>query len=229
MMGTGMQKLIVVGTVVAALALVGPAFGKPALPEGYQLPSAEPGVWSPMAVKALGLRGEAMAQHYESVTGYTPQALQALGERGQAMSRYFEESTGFTPQALQALAEQSKGTARFSGVSGYTPQAVQALGERGEAMARFSGTTIVSQPANQRQLERLAAMDAHQRQAEPVLGGLDANQRQVEPSQPVVVSGDGTSLEWRSVGIGAGTVALIAALGLAGVLGIRVRSTVAHP
>jgi hypothetical protein len=205
MMGTGMHKLIVVGTVVAALGLVGPAFGKPALPEGYQLPSAEPGVLSPMAVKALGERGEAMTRYYESVTGYTPQALQALGDRGQAMARYFEESTGFTPQALQALAERSKGTFH-------------------------AGTTIVSsQPTNQRQLERLAAIDAHQRQVEPVVGGLDANQRQVEPSQPVVVSGDGTSLEWRSVGIGAGTVALIAALGLAGVLGIRVRSTVAHP
>jgi hypothetical protein len=206
MMGTGMHKLIVVGTVVAALGLVGPAFGKPALPEGYQLPSAEPGVWSPMAVKALGERGEAMTRYYESVTGYTPQALQALGERGQAMSRYFEESTGFTPQALQAIAEQSKGTARF-----------------------HAGAAISPQVTNQRQLERLAAIDAHQRQVEPVTGGLDANQRQVEPSQPVVVSGDGTSLEWRSVGIGAGTVALIAALGLAGVLGIRVRSTVAHP
>ena len=180
-MGTGMHKLIFVGTVVAALALVGPAFGKPALPEGYQLPSAQPGVWSPAAVQAVGQRGEAMA--------------------------------------------------RFYGVSsGYTPQAVKALGERGESQAGFYGLPIVSsQVANQRQLERLAALDANQRQAEPVVGALDANQRQVEPSQPVVVSGDGTSLEWRSVGIGAGTVALIAALGLAGVLGIRVRSTVAHP
>ena len=186
-MGTGMQKLIVIGTVVAALGLVGPAFGKPALPEGYQLPSAQPGVLSPM-------------------TPYTPQALQALGERGEAMAQFYGAS------------------------SGYTPQAVKALGERGEAQARFYGPAIVSsQVANQRQLERLATIDAHQRQAEPVAGGLDANQRQVEPSQPVVVSGDGTSLEWRSVGIGAGTVALIAALGLAGVLGIRGRSTLAHP
>ena len=205
-MGTGMQKLIVIGTVVAALGLVGPAFGKPALPEGYQLPSAQPGVLSPMAVKALGERGEAMARYYESVTPYTPQALQALGERGEAMAQFYGAS------------------------SGYTPQAVKALGERGEAQARFYGPAIVSsQVANQRQLERLATIDAHQRQAEPVAGGLDANQRQVEPSQPVVVSGDGTSLEWRSVGIGAGTVALIAALGLAGVLGIRGRSTLAHP
>jgi hypothetical protein len=176
-----MHKLIVIGTVVAALGVVGPAFGKPALPEGYQLPSAQPGVWAPAAVQALGLRGEAMARHYEAATSYTPQAVQALGERGQAMGRFY-------------------------------------------------GTTIVSsQLTNQRQLERLAAIDAHQRQVEPVAGGLDANQRQVEPSQPVVVSGEGTSVDWRSVGIGAGTAALIAALGLAGVLGIRVRSTVAHP
>jgi hypothetical protein len=190
MMGTGMQKLIVVGTVVAALGLVGPAFGKPALPEGYQLPSADPGAWSPIAVKALGERGEAMARFYEQSTGYSPQALQALGERGQAMARYFEESTGFTPQALQALAEQSKGT--------------------------YAGAAIVSpQVANQRDLERLSA--------------LDANQRQVEPSRPVVVSGNGSSFDWGTVGIGAGTAALIAALGLAGILGIRARSTVAHP
>jgi len=205
-MGTGMHKLIFVGTVVAALALVGPAFGKPALPEGYQLPSAQPGVWSPAAVQAVGQRGEAMARFYGVSSAYTPQAVKALGQRGEAMARFYGVS------------------------SGYTPQAVKALGERGETQAGFYGLPIVSsQVANQRQLERLAALDANQRQAEPVVGALDANQRQVEPSQPVVVSGDGTSLEWRSVGIGAGTVALIAALGLAGVLGIRVRSTVAHP
>ena len=61
-MGTGMHKLIVIGTVVAALGLVGPAFGKPALPEGYQLPSAEPSAYSPQAVKALGERGQLEAQ-----------------------------------------------------------------------------------------------------------------------------------------------------------------------
>jgi hypothetical protein len=179
-MGTGMQKLVVIGAVVGALAVVAPAFGKPALPEGYKLPSAQPGVWSPAAVQALGLRGEAMA--------------------------------------------------RFYGVSsGYTPQAVKALGERGEAQARFYGPAIVSsQVANQRQLERLSALDANQRQVEPVTA-LDANERQVEPSQPVVVSGNGSSFDWGTVGIGAGTAALIAALGLAGILGIRGRSTVAHP
>jgi len=166
-MGTGMHKLIVIGTVVAALGLVGPAFGKPALPEGYQLPSAEP-------------------------SAYSPQAVKALGERGQAMARFYGESTG------------------------YTPQAVKALGERGESQAGFYGLPIVSsQVANQRQLERLSA--------------LDANQRQVEPSQPAVVSGNGSSFDWGTVGIGAGTAALIAALGLAGILGIRGRSTVAHP
>jgi hypothetical protein len=133
-------------------------------------------------------------------------AVKALGERGQAMARFHGES------------------------SGYTPQAVKALGERGETQAGFYGLPIFStQVANQRDLERLSALDANQRQAEPVVGALDANQRQVEPSQPVVVSGDSTSIEWRSVGIGAGTVALIAALGFAGVLGLRGRSTVAHP
>jgi len=179
-MGTGMHKLIVIGTVVAALGLVGPAFGKPALPEGYQLPSAEP-------------------------SAYSPQAVKALGERGQAMARFYGESTG------------------------YTPQAVKALGERGESQAGFYGLPIVSsQVANQRQLERLSALDANQRQVEPVTA-LDANERQVEPSQPAVVSGNGSSFDWGTVGIGAGTAALIAALGLAGILGIRGRSTVAHP
>jgi hypothetical protein len=204
-MGTGMQKLIVVGAVVGALAMVAPAFGKPALPEGYKLPSAQPGVWSPAAVQALGLRGEAMARFYGVSSGYTPQAVKALGERGEAMARFYGVS------------------------SGYTPQAVKALGERGEAQAGFYGLPIVSsQVANQRQLERLSALDANQRQVEPVTA-LDANERQVEPSQPVVSSGNGSSFDWGTVGIGAGTAALIAALGLAGILGIRGRSTVAHP
>jgi hypothetical protein len=204
-MGTGMHKLIVIGTVVAALGLVGPAFGKPALPEGYQLPSTEPSAYSPQAVKALGERGQAMGRFYGVSTGYTAQAVKALGERGEAQARFYGVS------------------------SGYTSQAVKALGERGETQAGFYGLpTVSSQVANQRQLERLSALDANQRQVEPVTA-LDANERQVEPSRPVVVSVDSNSFDWGTVGVGAGTAALIVALGLAGILGIRGRSTVAHP
>jgi hypothetical protein len=194
-MGTGIHKLVIVGVFVSALGLVGPAFGKPALPEGYKLPSAQPGVWAPMAVNAPSVS-----------TGYTPQAVKALGERGQAMTRYYEESTG------------------------YTPQAPQALGERGQSMAEHYGSTAVgSQVANQRQLERLSAIDANQRQVEPIRA-VDANQRQFEAPRPAVVVADsGGSFDWNSVGIAVGSAALLALLGLAGILAIRGRSTVAHP
>ena len=214
-MGTGMQKLVVIGAVVGALAVVAPAFGKPALPEGYKLPSAQPGAWSPVAVKALGERYQAMGQFYGQSTGYTSEALRAIVERHQAAGRLYGESSGYTPQALKALGERGQAMARyFEESTGFTPQALQALAERSKGT--YAGAAIVSpQVANQRDLERLSA--------------LDANQRQVEPSRPVVVSGNGSSFDWGTVGIGAGTAALIAALGLAGILGIRARSTVAHP
>jgi hypothetical protein len=141
-MGKGMHKLIVIGAVVAALGLVAPAFGKLALPEGYALPSTEPTVYSPQAVKALGERGQAMAQLY--------------------------------------------GTA-----------------------------AIVTRD------------DANQGRVDPV-PPLDLIERQVA-ARPVVSAADSSSFDWNSVGIGVGTAALLAALGLVGLLGLRARSTVAHP
>jgi hypothetical protein len=165
-MGTGIHKLIVVGAVVTALGLAAPAFGNPALPDGYQQPSAEP-------------------------TGYTPQALKALGERGEAMAAYY----GRTAIGSQQFANQRQ------------------------------LETWATVDANQRS----SALDANQRQVEP-FSALDANERQVEPARPpVVVAGDSGSFDWNTVGIAGGTAALLAALGLAGILGIRSRSTVAHP
>ena len=128
-MGKGMHKLIVIGAVVAALGLVAPAFGKLALPEGYALPSTEPTVYSPQAVKALGERGQAMAQVYGTAATVAPPDL----------------------------------------------------------------------------IERQVA------------------------SRQVGSAADGSSFDWNSVGIGVGTAALLAALGLVGLLGLRARSTVAHP
>ena len=108
-MGTGMHKLIVVGAVVAALGIVAPAFGKPALPEGYQLRTAEPNGYPPQAVQALGERGQAIAKYVEESTGYSPQALQALGERGQAMAgRYGVTTIGVTLDANQRQVEPTR-------------------------------------------------------------------------------------------------------------------------
>ena len=166
-MGKGMHKLIVIGAVVAALGLVAPAFGKLALPEGYALPSTEP-------------------------TVYSPQAVKALGERGQAMARFYEASTV------------------------YSPQAVKALGERGQAMAQLYGTAAI-----------VSRDDANQGRVDPV-APLDLIERQVA-ARPVVSAADSSSFDWNSVGIGVGTAALLAALGLVGLLGLRARSTVAHP
>src|SRR5262249_43904587 len=140
-MGTGMHKLIVVGTVVAALGLAGPAFGKPAMPEGYAPPSTEPSVYSPQALKALGERGQAMAQFYGQWVGNSQQALKALGERGEAQAQFYSDS------------------------SGYTPQAIKALGERGQAAGQFYGTAVLSSQldAHQRQAEPVAGgTDANQ-------------------------------------------------------------------
>jgi hypothetical protein len=187
-MGTGMHKLIVIGTVVAALGVVGPAFGKPALPEGYQLPSAQPGVWAPAAVQALGLRGEAMARFYGESSGYTPQAVKALGERGQAMGTYYFGGGAVAPDWLERAALQN-GNGLVGEVGRVSPDVIQ------------SPTRNVI--------------------------GVDAVGRTSPPIETAPVAGDG--FEWRTVGIGAGTAALIVALGLAGVLGLRVRSTVAHP
>ena len=116
-MFTQKRTLIVIGAVVVALGLVAPASAKPELPEGYKLPAAQPGVWAPMAVQAEALVAE-------KSTGYSPQALRALGLRGKAMAAYFEESTGYTPQALQALGERGEAMSTYYLDSG-TPDWVE--------------------------------------------------------------------------------------------------------
>jgi hypothetical protein len=67
-MTTGMKKIVTIGTVLAALVLSAPAYAKLALPDGYQLPSSEPTVYSPQALKALGERAQAMAVYYGTTT-----------------------------------------------------------------------------------------------------------------------------------------------------------------
>jgi hypothetical protein len=116
-MFTQKRTLIVTGAVVVALGLVAPASAKPELPEGYKLPAAQPGVWAPMAVQAEALVAE-------KSTGYSPQALRALGLRGEAMAAYFEKSTGYTPQALQALGERGEAMSTYYLGSG-TPDWVE--------------------------------------------------------------------------------------------------------
>jgi hypothetical protein len=78
-----MKRLQVVGaTLAVTLAFAGPA----AAGVGY----------SDQALKAMGERYEAMADHYLGVGtggGYSPQALRALGERWQAAARYEQQAS----------------------------------------------------------------------------------------------------------------------------------------
>ena len=159
------HTLIVIGAVVAGLGLVAPASGKFALPEDYQLPSQEPVVgYSPQALEALGLRGEAMATYFEESNGYSPQALQALGERGEAMNRqYLGEPGRQSPDVIQSPTREQIGI---------------------DAVGRTSPTVTGS-----------VAYD---------------------------------SFDWNRFGVAGGTALLLAALGIAGVVGVRNRGRVAH-
>jgi hypothetical protein len=82
--------------------------------------------YSPQAVKAMGERYEAMAQHYLGTRepavveeAYPPRAVAALGARYEAMARYYlgpgaaTSSSGYSPQALGALNDRWTAAARY--------------------------------------------------------------------------------------------------------------------
>ena len=227
-MFTQKRTLIVIGAVVVALGLVAPALAKPELPEGYKLPAAQPGVWAPMAVQAEALVAE-------KSTGYSPQALRALGLRGKAMAAYFEESTGYTPQALQALGLRGEAMATyFEKSTGYTPQALQALGERGEAMSTYyldSGTPDWVERAALREINGgrvqvgRQAPDVIQSPTRDLIG-VDAVGR-TAPTLASPVADD--SFDWNTVGLAGGTALFLVALAIGGLVGVRSRGGVAHP
>jgi hypothetical protein len=102
-MTTGINKLAIVGMIVAALVVAAPASAQLALPDGYAPPSAEPSGYSPQALKALGERSQAMAQFYTESTGVSPQALQALGQRWQAMGDFYTGGSDAFDRALRNL------------------------------------------------------------------------------------------------------------------------------
>jgi hypothetical protein len=55
---------------------------------------------TPQAIRAMGERYQAMAEHYGTSSSLTPQAIRAMGERYQAMAEYHRR--GELEQARQA-------------------------------------------------------------------------------------------------------------------------------
>ena len=91
--------------------------------------TASAGSYPPTAMKAMGERYEAMADHYlgDNTTAYSPQAVTALGERYEAMADHYLSVSG----------------------TRYPPQALRALGERWEAAARYHQQTQLEQARRQ--------------------------------------------------------------------------------
>lgn len=78
---------------------------------------------TPQAIRAMGERYQAMAEHYGTSSSLPPEAIQAIGERYQAMAAHYGGSsdtgtaTGLPPQALEALGS------RWVAAAGYYRQA----------------------------------------------------------------------------------------------------------
>ena len=72
---------------------------------------------TPQAVRAMGERYEAMAEHYGTSPSLTFHAIRAMGERYQAMAEHYGTSPSLTPQAIRALGE------RYQAMTGYYRQA----------------------------------------------------------------------------------------------------------
>jgi hypothetical protein len=64
---------------------------------------------TPQAIRAMGERYQAMAEHYGTSSSLPAEAIRAMGERHQAMAKHYGGSpdtgtaTGLSPQALDAL------------------------------------------------------------------------------------------------------------------------------
>ena len=205
-MTTGINKLAIVGTIIAALVVVAPAAARLELPDGYAPPSAEPSGYSPQALKALGERSQAMAKFYSQESGYSLQALQALGQRSQAMATYYSQSEEPRQhwQAMMGDLNTSVPDAFERAVLRHEDGGV--VGEVGR-----STPDVIQQP-NRASI----AIDSVGRSSD---GSGTGNSQ--------VVADD--SFDWNTFGIAAGTGVLLVALLGAGLIGLRARGRVAHP
>jgi len=79
--------------------------------------AAEP--LAPQAIRALGERYQAMAEHYGTSSSLPREAIQAMGERYQVMAEHYGGSsdtgtaTGLPPQALEALGSRWVAAAQY--------------------------------------------------------------------------------------------------------------------
>lgn len=74
---------------------------------------------TPQAIRAMGERYQAMADHYGTSSSLPPEAIRAMGERYQAMAEHYGGSpdtgtaTGLSPQALEALGSRWVAAAEY--------------------------------------------------------------------------------------------------------------------
>jgi uncharacterized membrane-anchored protein YhcB (DUF1043 family) len=97
---------VIAGAVFAAMLLTTAAVA-----------AAEP--LAPEAIRALGERYQAMAEHYGTSSSLTREAIQAMGERYQVMAEHYGGSsdtgtaTDLPPQALEALGSRWVAAAQY--------------------------------------------------------------------------------------------------------------------
>ncbi len=74
---------------------------------------------TPQAIRAMGERYQAMAEHYGASSSLPPEAIRAMGERYQAMAEHYGRSpdtgtaTGLSPQAVEALGSRWVAAAEY--------------------------------------------------------------------------------------------------------------------
>ena len=74
---------------------------------------------TPQAIRAMGERYQAMAEHYGTSSSLPPQAIRAMGERYDAMAEHYRgapdtgTATGLSPQALEALGSRWVAAAEY--------------------------------------------------------------------------------------------------------------------
>ena len=74
---------------------------------------------TPQAIRAMGERYQAMAEHYGPSSPLPPEAIRAMGERYQAMAAHYGGSpdtgtaTGLSPRALKALGSRWEAAAEY--------------------------------------------------------------------------------------------------------------------
>ena len=71
---------------------------------------------TPAAIRADGLRWQAMADFYKHVQSPTPAGIKADGLRGQAIARFYEQQQRPTPEAIRADGLRWQAIARTYGV-----------------------------------------------------------------------------------------------------------------